>query len=157
MTDEDYVERATTFDGGDAPSGERLDGSESLQNYYDRLSVWNSLGWNGKWKDRNRETTKNTTAIVDAVAAQMELTDYQKAEAQRMFSNLPDRYNQARSTALLALCICAIVGVQDGRNYHPSQVKYNTADNIFVDIANEIEVSFSELYTCWRQLREEVE
>lgn len=158
MIDEDYVERATTFDGQDAPPGDRLDGSESFRNYYKRLSVANTLDWNGKWRSERRETIKNASAIVDAIASQLQLTDYQTEEAHRIFANLSLELNEAHSTSLLALCICALVGRKDGRDYHPNQHHPRASrDTDFARIAEDIGVSYAALYSCWKRIRREVE
>lgn len=158
MVTEDFVERATTFNGSDASAGKRLDDYEYKKDYYRRLSVHNSLRWNGKWKDRRRETAKTASAIVDAVAGQLELTPYQKEEAHRKFSQLPDRYNKAYSTALLALCICGLVGRQDGRNYHPNQIHPDSnVHNQLTDFAGETKgIYYRSFYKCWCAVKHEV-
>lgn len=157
MKDDEYVERATKFRWSEAPGGKRLDGSESFQNFHKRLSVWNSLDWNGKWKRRRRETRKNAVAIVDAVAGQLELTDYQTSETQTRFADLPPKYNKAYSTALLAVCIGALTAREDGRDYHPNQAHPNSdTQNEFTEVVDDIGVSYSALYSCWKALRREI-
>lgn len=157
---DDYVDRATTLKGIDAPSETRLDGSETKQNYYSRLAVANSLDWNGKWRDEWRATRKDSVAIVDAIASSLELTPYQKERAQHYFDSLPSDYNEAYSTSLLALCVCGISGKLDGRNYHPNRHHSNgpepTHNNKFAQLTYQNEIAYSELWSCWRNIEEEI-
>lgn len=156
---DEHVERATTFRGYDAPTDERLDGSETLYDYYDRLSVANSLDWNGKWRDEKRATQKDASAILDAVAAHLELTDYQKSESHRRFSSLPNRLNQHYQTSLLAIAVCAVVGYEDGRKYHPTILQDDTDDPpyAFAELVSDIDVTFTEFYRCWSDVQMEAE
>lgn len=148
--EDDHVERATTFNGSDAPAGERLDGYESKQNHYRRLSAKNSLRWRGQWRDEQRETRTDAAAILDSVAGHLELTPYQHGEAERIFSGLPDKYVQAYSTALVALCVCSLVARQDGRSYHPNQTKAGSSVSTeFTRLVDDIGTSYTALYKCW--------
>lgn len=160
MTNDDHVDRKTTLRSTDAPPGERLDGSESRRDHYDRLKNVNSLRWNGKWKDRERETQKNASAILDATASTLELTDYQKREAHRIFSNLPDKFHTAYSTSLLTLCVCGLVGAQDGRRYHPNRVQpdrnYHEPHG-FISFFEGLNASYQEFYRCWKRIESEVD
>lgn len=158
MSDE-YVEQATKITGSDAPDEMRLDGTESKQQMYQRFSVWNSLDWNGKWRDEERATQKDASAIIDAIASSLELTDLQATRAKSYFDSLPDSYNQAYSTALLAVCVCGLSGRQDGREYHPNTIHPSTDESTgsFAHLAREeIGVSYSQLYSCWNRVRGEV-
>lgn len=155
-TDE-YVERATTFQGSDASNDERLDGSESLANHYSRLSLANSLNWNGKWRDENRETEQNATAILDAIASKLELTNHQKEVAHRYLRALPSKYNQAYSTAVVALCVCGIAGRKDGRSYTPQAAAENPSGAFeFRELIGETNASHSEFASCWSSIKKEV-
>lgn len=155
--DDDNVDKATTFNGSEAPSGKRLDKSESFSDYYGRLAVANSLDFNGKWKQRRRETRKNASAILDAIAGQMQLTDFQKRKAHRLFSDLPSEYNESRPTALLALVIAALAAREDGRSYHPNQcASTSNITNNFTKIASELGFSYSRVYGCWQSVKHEV-
>lgn len=154
MTNEEYIERATTFDGYEAPATERPDGRrESLKSHYNRLSILNSLDYNGKWEDKVRQTAKNGSDIIDAVASQLELTDYQKQEAHHRFTDISERRKQGNKTHMIALCVCGIVGVEDGRDYHPNHVLPHTPDSAFGDFAVETGLRHSELYSCWESVR----
>lgn len=157
MTD-DYVDQATTLKSSDAPDGERLDGSERHQDHYQRLAVANSLDWNGKWRDERRATRKDASAIIDAVASTLELTEYQTNKAHRYFDHLPDDYNQAYSTSLLALCVTGMAGRDDGRDYHPNNVHPESeTDGAFVEFArDDLGASYEQLYSCWNRIRGEL-
>lgn len=154
--DDDHVERATTFNGSDAPAGERLDGYETKQNHYRRLSAKNSLRWNGKWRDEQRETRTDAAAILDSVASHLELTPYQQKEANREFTALPDKYIEAYSTALVALCVCGLVGRKDGRNYHPNNLNSDHPSSEFTRLVEDITVSHAALHKCWDSVEGEM-
>lgn len=160
MVDDDYVERATTLDSTDAPQGTRLDNSETKQDYYRRLAVLNSLDYNGKWRDERRETAKNASAIVDAVAGSLSLTPFQKAEAHRRFAALPDKYNQSYPTSLVAVCVCGVVGAEDGREYSPKARHPDAAvdgwDYRWYSVVQDTGVSYSEFHSCWESIKAEV-
>jgi hypothetical protein len=154
---DEQVDQATSFRSYDAPDGERLDGSEQFQDYYDRLGVANTLNWNGKWRDEHAETKRNALAIVDAVAGQLQLTDFQSGKARVWFTELPDKFNESRSTGLLALCICALVAREDGRTYHPNQYHDGSdVENNFVRVADDLDVTYSQLSSCWSAVKSEV-
>jgi hypothetical protein len=163
MTDHDEsVDEATIFDPTDAPLTDRLDGIESQRQHYQRLSVANSLNHNGKWRDENKQTEMNSQAIVDAVASQLELTDYQTERAKHFFDQLPDRFNQGYSTSLLALCVVGFAGREDGRRYHPSLISPSSVrephkPSPFRDLAIRLDISYSELYKCWHKVGRELD
>lgn len=156
MTDE-YVEQATKITGSDAPDKQRLDGYESQQDLYQRLAVANSLDWNGKWRDEYRATRKDAAAIVDAIGSSLELTDFQKQRAKEYFDQLPDSYNEAYSTLLLALCVCGLSGRVDGRDYHPNELHPNSTSNgEFAHLAKRNGIRYSRLYSCWNRIEGEI-
>lgn len=157
MTDDDHVEQATTFDAENAPPGNRLDGIESHYEHYNRLSLANDSRFNGKWTDEKQQTKKNSSAIVDAIAGQLELTDYQKSESHRIFSSLPGNFNRGYHTHLVAITVCGIVGVRDGRKYHPDHVHPDAKETPIKQLINELGIQRGEYYSCWDAVKEEVE
>lgn len=154
--DDDQVEQATTFSVNEVPGGRRLDGSEEYSDYYDRLSKLNSLRWNGKWSNTAREKAIDRSAILDSIAGELQLTDYQHDEASRRFRKLPTDVIQAHQTPAVALAVCAIVGKEDGRTYHYNQAHGQTDENDIKNIVDDIGVSYSEFATIWRTIQEEV-
>lgn len=152
MKDEQPNE-ATSFNPNDAPLSKRLDGTESRRGHYRRLKQKNMSGGNGQWRDRRQETEDNAAAIVDSVAGQLELTDYQHTEARRIFNNLPESFNQAYSTAKLAFAVCAVVGWHDGRNYHPN----NIHDDHFGSARQEYGLGNGIYASLWYRVEEEVD
>lgn len=152
-----HVRTGTTFNISEVPERQRLDGTESLRETYRRLSVADSPDWDGGWKDRNKETEENSHAIIDSIASSFELTPHQKQRARRYFDALPDNYNQAYSTALLALCVCGFVGREDGRDYHPNNVRERkpTAENDIARLASELDLRYGQVFSCWNRLRGE--
>ena len=150
-----YQKEATTFDATDAPSGRRLDGTESFQRKYRRLSLANTLDWNGKWRDERRATQRDSMAIVDAIAAQLELTSFQKKRARQFYTDLPDNYNQAYSSRLLAFVVAGIAGLEDGRKYHPNNLREGNADDDYAALADEVGTP-SEIHSVWQRVRGEL-
>lgn len=152
MSDEDQVERATTFSASEAPGGERLDGSEAYSNYYKRLSELNSLRWNGKWSNTARENAIDRSATLDSVAGQLQLTDYQHDEAARIYQSLPTRIHEGYSTPLVAACVCGIVGREDGRDCHPHNIRATTPHTNFGEFLKDHGYSFTETFRCWEAI-----
>lgn len=158
MNIDDDAERATTFDAEKAPPGNRYDGTESFYEHYNRLSLANDDRYIGKWRDESQQTKKNSAAIVDAVAGQLELTEYQKSESHRIFSSLPDRFENGYHTHLVAITVCGVIGERDGRNYHPNQLRTGTDTNsLLKNLSDDLGVRYREYYSCWNAIKEELE
>lgn len=155
MNIDDSAERATTFDAEKSPPGDRLDGTESHYQHYKRLSLANDDRYIGKWRDESQQTKKNSSAIVDAVSGQLELTDYQKSESHREFTNLPEDFINSRSTAMVALCVCSLVANRDGRDYHPGDISGNGSD--LSDFAEGTGITQARLQSCWIDVRREID
>lgn len=154
--DDDHVERATTFSANEAPSGKRLDGTEEYSDYYDRLSRLNSLRWNGEWSDTGRENAIDRSAMLDSIASQLQLTDYQHDEASREHRSLPRRIHEGYPRALVAICVCGIVGRRDGRNYHPNNIR-GESNSPLSGIVENLDYSYTQVYNCWEAVREVIE
>lgn len=104
---------------------------------YEKFSHYNR-GWNGP-KRENKEVNRNqdNLAIFDALAGQVELTDYQKAEGRRILTQL-DLPNLGRSVDLVAFSVCILVAnddVHDGHRYWPTA---NDTCSEFTQIAENI-------------------
>lgn len=156
MSDDETVERATTFSGDEAPAGKRLDGSETYSSHYDRLSKVNSLRWNGKWSNTRREKGIDRSAILSSIAGDLQLTSYQRSEADRRFHKLPTEVIRAHQTPAVALAVCAIVGKEDGRDYHYNQAHDQVDGGEIKDVVGDIGISYSEFGTIWRKVQKEV-
>lgn len=116
---------ATKFDSrdGNYETHMRLDGFESLDNYYRRLSTLNTI-WTGTWVDKASLREQDNLAIFDAIAGYLELTPYQKSRARTAFSelNLSELSSPGGiDTPLVAAMTAAVVVREDGRIYHPSR------------------------------------
>lgn len=90
---------------------------------YQKFSRYNR-GWNGP-KRENKEVNRNqdNLAIFDALAGQVELTNYQKKKGRRTLSRL-DLPKLGRSVDLVAFSLCALVAnddVHDGHRYWPTE------------------------------------
>lgn len=158
MTERDSeVKPATVFDEDDVSNKRRLDNSESKKQFYQRLGVWHSENYDGKRISETQKTKSDRKDIVNAVATQIELTDYQEQEAARAFTNLPDSYKLSHPASLVALCVCALIANEDGRGYHPHQLRHNSScPNMFEQAADNMDFSYSEVYKCWSKLSTEI-
>lgn len=157
MNDE-VVEWRTTFDVSDAPHDNRLDSIETKHEMYSRLAVANTLDWNGKWRDENRVTEKTERHIIDALSSQLELTDFQKDRAQKLYYDSREELLPSYSIETLSLCAVGLSGNADGRNYHPNNLlRSNESKNRYAELAIEVGVSHSKLLSCWTKMETWIE
>jgi len=156
MTDE-QTGQATHFNASDVADTDRHDGIESRRNHYSRLAIANSLDWNGSWRDEDRATIKDNRAIVEAIASQLELTDYQQERALRELESIPRELLGAYESAMLALCLCGVIARRDGRDYHPNHTHPNSdRDSDFVRLFDETSATYSQFYSCWKRVSYEI-
>lgn len=121
--DDENVEPATRIDSKDSNNGVRYDNTESYRNFYRRLELWNRDDRNGKWVDEEKAGQDDRSAILDAVAGQLELTDYQKERAWYLLQQLGTDTFRANPTGLVCFCVCAIACREDGREWHPDRAR----------------------------------
>lgn len=152
----DDVEPATKIYSTDAPGGRRYDNTESHREFYHRLDLWNRGDWNGKWRDEERATKKDVRSIFEAIAAQLELTDYQELRGWRIFSKLPDGTRRGNPTALLCICSAAIACREDSRWYHPDR-NSEANDQLFQRLLDDLDFSETVERKCYRRVESEVE
>lgn len=156
MVDE-LVEQATTLNGNEAPQGKRRDDTETYRQHYRRLALANNPNFNGQWRDEERSTVEDNAAIVDAIGGQLELTTFQKDRAREALVKLPSELLGAYQSALIALCICGLVGRRDGRDYHPNNAHPNSdTESKFVDIFEATDTTYTRLYSCWERMEQEL-
>lgn len=150
---DDYVERATVFNINEAPSKKRKDNSGTIRGLYARLEQRDDPRRTGGFLDEERRTIEDGAAIVNAVASSLNLTKRQREDAERRFQNLSDNFNQAYATELLAICICGIIGREDGRDYHPNNVHPRaTTDNEFAGVVESAGIGYGRLFSCWNRI-----
>jgi len=161
MTDDGIADQATTFAVCDVADEQRLDGSESKREQYRRLSITNKSARAGKWRDERKHTRQDIAAVVNAIASQLELTDFQRERAHHYLTQLdPDRQQGYRSVTI-ALCVCGIAGRRDGRSYHPNHVAPggevpSETVTTFVQIATDNGVRHTALYHCWSAIKRDL-
>jgi len=130
---------------------------ESKREKYSRLALANSLNWNGKWRDEERATIQDNRAIVEAIAGQLELTDYQQERALTELERIPRELLGAYESAMLALCLCGLIARKDGRDYHPNHTHPNSdRDSTFVNLFAETSATYSQFYSCWKRVSSEI-
>lgn len=146
-------EQATMFSLDDVPLTQRADGTATQRQHYKRLKRANSLDWNGNWADENSLNEADWDATIEALASSLELTDHQTNRAKVFFDELPSNYQRGYSLRLLALCVCAFAGREDGRDYHPNQFHPNGVNTSpFGQLADDLDIGYSELYSCWSKM-----
>jgi len=157
MQGDEHVEQATTIDPTDVADVQRLDGIETKYNTYSRLSIANRSTWDWKWLDRTQKTTQDAAAVVEAVASQLDLTEYQTQRAARFLSQIKQERVQGYSTAALAICLCGLAGRLDGRAYHPNNLLNDPLPSEpaeqFAEIARENDISYTALANCWSAVK----
>ncbi len=133
------TENATHFDPDD------VHGSTPIN--YKRLRLYNRNTWKDR-REENKEVThrQDNLAIYDALAGQLELTDYQKEKGRRIFDKL-ELEKLGKPARLIAFGVCAVVAnddVHDGSRYHPQM---NNPDELFVEIMDNLDFTVSQLHS----------
>lgn len=153
MKDDESVDNATTFRKSDVPA--------TNKRKYDRLWKANRPEWKGcgGWQSEEHLIPKDKSNVLDAIGPKLSLTSYQKSRAQHIIGSISDETFRAYKTSLVILCICGLVGREDGRDYHPNNLKRDSATGHvkqFTDIAESVASSHSELYSCWEKVRRQL-
>lgn len=133
------TENATHFDPDD------VHGSTSVN--YERLRLYNRNTWKDR-REENKEVThrRDNLAILDAISGQLELTDYQKSEARRVFDDL-DLGNLGKPARLIAFGVCIVVAnddVREGNRYHPQM---NNPDELFEGMIDDLGFTESQIHS----------
>ncbi|SEL19424.1 hypothetical protein [Haloferax larsenii] len=146
---------ATKFYGYDESADydqtHRLDGTEKFSDYYSRLAAYNSGIWNGKWADNSLRREQDNLALFDAIASQLELTDYQHRRGRQLFAELDLAELSSPNgidAALCAVCVAAVVAREDGRMYHPSRPE-DANDGLFSALLDDLGYSTRLIHKCY--------
>lgn len=160
LTDPDTDNR-TKFHPGDADHDQkhRLDGTATFEQHYSRLARHNTGVFNGKWADENKRARQDKLALFDALAGQLELTDYQKKTGRQVFDNLnlrdlstPDGID----SPLVAVMVAAVVARRDGRMYHPL-ANEESNDDLFTDLLDDLGYGDGLLHSSFGKINYQVE
>lgn len=149
MNSNDQREHATTFEPDDAPVTHRSDGTATQQQHYSRMRRYNQPGQHGKWVDENRRNESDWDATIEAVASQLELTDYQEQRAKKLFEWLPENHQRGRPLRYLAFAVCTIAGREDGREYHPNKLLDHAEHSRYKHVARELDIEYEKFYSCF--------
>jgi len=158
MERNDKTSEATKLYADDAPSGDRLDESEPLRSYYQRLANANSPEWDGPRRDENVTTERDHKNLLDAVATSLSLTDYQRQRAEKIVENLPSRHFRANKNVAVILSVCGHVGREDGRSYHPTYLSYepheldDASAESFCRFAKDSNITYRDIIGCWNRI-----
>lgn len=122
-----------------------VNGTSSIN--YERLRLLNR----GTWLDRreeNKEVThrRDNMSVLNSISGQVELTDFQKQKARRLFERL-DLREIGKSVEIVAFAVCAVVANDDvhhGSRYHPRMVN---PDREFAHIADRLEFTETQLHS----------
>lgn len=133
------TENATFFDP------KEVNASTSVN--YKRLRLYNRNTWKDR-REENKEVThrQDNFAIYDALAGQLELTDYQKEKGRRVFDRL-ELDDLGKPARLIAFGVCAVVSNDDvhgGSRYHPQM---NNPDELFEHIIERLGFTIGQLHS----------
>jgi len=118
------------------------------------------------WRDEDQATTQDHDYLLDSIASSLSLTRHQRQRAQHIVDQLPGDFFRAYKNVSVLLAVCAIVGHEDGRPYHPSRVFYHAehphferhaSSEEFVDFCDEHSVEERELRSLYERIRTVVE
>lgn len=114
---------------------------------YSRLLLYNRDTWKDRWEE-NKEVKhrQDNLAILDALSGQLELNSYQKKEARRFFDAL-DFGEIGKSIRLISFGVCVVIvneDVHNGCRYHPQM---NDPDELFVEMADNLDFSDSQIHS----------
>jgi len=114
---------------------------------YKRIQLLNRGSWHSRYEE-NKEVThrRDNLAILDALSSQVELTNFQKKKARRIFDEL-ELGKMGRSVRLVAFGVCAVVAnddVANGSRFHP-QMK--NSDELFEGLADRLGFTEGQLHT----------
>lgn len=112
---------------------------------WQRLSLLNEGMWNGP-REENTEALRNqdNLHIYDAIACQLELTDYQKERGRSVYEELP-LHKLGRPVEQYGFAVCILVANEDaeGSRYWPSKDKPDN-DPLFREFGERLGLSFRE-------------
>lgn len=126
------------------------DAPREQQDHYEMLRNTNRGYWKGFAVTANQRATERHQRF-QTIASQLELTDYQEQEGQRMLDSI-DLQRLGLSLDLVLFSLCALVVRDDGRAYHPYRSNDNN-DDLFVELAEDLEFRQSQIASCWEKLR----
>jgi len=131
----------------------RLDGTATFEQHFSRLAKLNTGVWNGSWEDKELLYRNDNLAIFDAIAGQLELTNYQKQVGRQVFEqlNLRELTDPVVDTPLVAVMTAAVVVRRDGRFYHPQRLE-NTNDAVFLDLLDSFDYSVAAIERCYAKV-----
>jgi hypothetical protein len=126
------TENATNINPNDAST---TDQREKFQ----RLSKYNRGIWNGPRRE-NKEITRHqdNLAIFDALAGQLDLTEYQKEKGRRTLTQL-DLPKIGKPVHLIAFSICILVANDDVHDDHRYWPTAKNNDECFERVADGLE------------------
>jgi hypothetical protein len=146
---------STTFYGSDSSANYdgkyRADGTETFQDHYRRLSIYNTGIWTRNWADKEALRRADNLAVFDSISSRLELTDYQTTIARQQFDelNLQELSSpQGIDATLVAIMTCAVACRQDGRFYHPAKDD-NLNDSLFTSLISNLGYRDSVVHSCY--------
>jgi hypothetical protein len=135
----------------------RLDGSETFEDHYARLSEYNRGFRTGRTRmDTATLRRQDNLALFDALSCQLELTPHQKRRGRLLFDTLPlSAWSSPGGidAALVALMVAAVVAREDGRIYHPNRLDENN-DAEFVRLIRELGYSKKAVRSAYAKVSE---
>lgn len=145
------TENATIIPVGEAPPAQHQK--------YANFRAYNTDLWNGPRRE-NKEAIRrqDNLHIYDALASELELTDYQKKEGRRIFDDLNIR-SFGKKVEYIIFAVCVLVAnrdVPDGHRYWPHPQAQNNSE-LFAETARALDMNRSEQLSVVQQVAYDID
>ncbi|QCC48117.1 hypothetical protein [Halobellus limi] len=139
MFDENEEEPTITPDGDNATKFHPDEAHESAQSHYRVLARYNSGIYTRGRTDQEKIRRIDNLAVFDAIAGQLELTDWQKRYGRSVVDNLNLR-EIGHPVEAVVFAVCALTVRRDRRYYNPDRSDENN-DSEFLRLKAELDLS----------------
>jgi len=153
-------ENRTTYHAAEAPDVSRLDGTETKRQQMQRLFRQYQTGLkNGEWTDKEKMRSVDNIRMLNTIAGQLELTDYQQERARRILDSVsvPAFRSPDRDVALIGFSLCVLVYNDDTATesrYYPTKTENPER---FEPMAESISCSDGQVISMIEKIRKRIE
>lgn len=150
MFDENEEEPTITPDGDNATKFHPEEANESQRDHYRVLSRYNSGIYTRGRTDQSKIRLIDNLAVFDAIAGQLELTDWQKRYGRQVITNLNVR-QVGHPIEAVVFAVCALTVRRDRRFYNPDRNDENN-DPEFTRLKDELGLSDRKVRSCMKRM-----
>lgn len=148
--DENEPEPTITSDGENATKFHPEEAPVEQRDHYKLLAGYNSGIYNREWADQKKIRRIDNLHIYDAIAGQLELTDWQKNYGRDLLKELNVR-RIGYSIEYVAFTVCALTVRRDRRIYYPTRCDEDN-DSLFCDLAENLGLRPTKVQSCMARL-----